>query len=171
MPGNISSDWIQDSFKGSAERLLRNAKGRCPVFLHVRRSDYNHYRADGQSSALLPFSYYRAAIDILSQAVRDPYFFLLGDDPAWCERAFSELPHKMVSKSSSYVDLALMSLCAGGVVSNSSFAWWGAFLCARTAPVIAPLYWFGWRKKEWLPNGIEASDFHFIEVPDEGSAE
>ncbi len=166
-PTCISKDWIRRSFRDSALHRIHDAEGRLPLFIHVRRSDYGNYRADGRSSALLPLSYYRSAVSILRGSVRDPHFFLLGDDPSWCEEQFAELPHKTISRGSSYEDLALMSLCAGGVTSNSSFAWWGAFLCARTAPIIAPRYWFGWRKKEWLPQGIEESDFQFIEVVDE----
>ena len=164
LPTNITRNRIRRSFKDSAMRLIREAKGRTPLFVHVRRSDYGNYRADGRSSALLPASFYNSAIAILSRSIQDPHFFLLGDDPSWCEKQFSKIPYKTVSRGSSYEDLALMSLCAGGVVSNSSFAWWGAFLCAGSAPVIAPMYWFGWRKKEWLPKGIEASGFQFIEV-------
>ena len=162
----ITRKCIRRAFKDSAARRLEEAQGRRPLFVHVRRSDYGNYLADGRSSALLPFSYYRAGIERLSHTVQDPHFFLMSDDPDWCESHFSGIRHKTVSRSSSHEDLALMSLCAGGVVSNSSFAWWGAFLCTRAAPSVAPLYWFGWRKKEWLPKGIEASGFEFIEVPE-----
>jgi hypothetical protein len=96
--------------------------------------------------------------------VSDPHFFFMGDDPAWCEEQFGDLPHRTFSKGSPKEDLALMSLCAGGIISNSSFAWWGAHFCARTAPVIAPRYWFGWAQREWRPKGIDASDFNFIDV-------
>ncbi len=157
---HISNDRIRKCFKDSASRLLACAQGRCPVFVHVRRADYHTTRAYG----LLPLAYYRTAIDVLCHSVKDPHFFFLGDDLAWCKRFFSGVSHKTFETRSSYEDLALMTLCAGGVVSNSSFAWWGAFLCRRAAPIVAPLYWFGWRKKQWFPGGIEKSGFQFIEV-------
>ena len=156
----ITADWIRPSFHEAASRHLEKAGTRCPVFVHVRRADYHTTRA----SALLPLAYYREAVGVLSRSVDDAHFFFLGDDPEWCKREFSEIRHKTFVTSTSYEDLALMSLCAGGVVSNSSFAWWGAFLCRKTVPIVAPLYWFGWRKKEWLPRGIEASEFRFIQV-------
>ena len=156
----ISGDCIRRSFREAAGRQLEKAGGMCPVFVHVRRADYHTTRASG----LLPLSYYREAVDILSRSVNDPHFFFLGDDPEWCKREFSGIRHKTFVTSTSYEDLALMSLCAGGVVSNSSFAWWGAFLCRKAVPIIAPLYWFGWRKRQWSPHGIETSPFRFIEV-------
>lgn len=160
MPTPITRAWIRRRFRESAALRIRCAQERTPVFIHVRRSDYSAY----YSSALLPMGYYRAAVRRVMEAVPRPHFFLLGDDPAWCERQFSDLPHHTVSRCSPYEDLALMSLCAGGIISNSSFAWWGAQLCLRTAPVIAPRYWFGWVTKEWLPRGMEESGFQFIDV-------
>ncbi|MGA2642466.1 MAG: alpha-1,2-fucosyltransferase [Spirochaetia bacterium] len=168
MPTPISRTWIRRKFREQAAARIQCAEGRTPVFVHVRRSDYGSYYADGRRSALLPFSYYCDAIEQIQQSVPDPHFFVMGDDPSWCEEQFGDLPHRTVSRGSPYEDLALMSLCSGGIVSNSSFAWWGAQLCARTAPVIAPRYWFGWAKKEWLPRGMDESSFQFIDVVDNG---
>ena len=43
------------------------------------------------------------------------------------------------------VDLCLMSLCSGAIISNSSFSWWGAWLQNNRGKVIAPdpKKWFG----------------------------
>jgi hypothetical protein len=165
MPTAITREWIRREFLESANERIRCAESRVPVFIHVRRSDYGqYYRADATRSALLPMGYYQAALRRIRQSVAAPHFFLMGDDPAWCEEQFRDLPHRTVSRGSPWEDLALMSLCAGGIVSNSSFAWWGAHFCARTAPIIAPRYWFGWATKEWLPKGMDASDLQFIEV-------
>jgi len=168
MPTPISRSWIRQEFLESAAIRIQRAEARIPLFIHVRRSDYGGYRAEGRRSALLPQGYYSAAIQRILRTVPDPHFFVLGDDPSWCEARFADLPHHTVSRATGYEDLALMSLCAGGIVSNSSFAWWGAFLCRRSAPIIAPRYWFGWAKMKWLPQGIEESGFQFIDVVDDG---
>ena len=45
-----------------------------------------------------------------------------------------------------YVDLCLMSLCSGGIIANSSFSWWGAWLQnGRGFNIIAPdpEKWYG----------------------------
>jgi hypothetical protein len=164
-PTPISRKWIRRRFREAAAKRIRCAEGRTPVFLHVRRSDYSsYYEADGKRSALLPLDYYDSAIRRIQESITEPHFFLMGDDPAWCQQQFAALPHKTLSQGSPYEDLALMGLCAGGIVSNSSFAWWGAQLCERTAPIIAPQYWFGWATQQWLPRGIEESGFQFIDV-------
>ena len=43
------------------------------------------------------------------------------------------------------VDLCLMSLCSGGIIANSSFSWWGAWLQKDRGKIIAPdpKKWFG----------------------------
>ena len=43
------------------------------------------------------------------------------------------------------VDLCLMSLCTGGIIANSSFSWWGAWLQNDRGKIIAPNpeKWFG----------------------------
>ena len=45
-------------------------------------------------------------------------------------------------------ELYLMTLCNGGIIANSSFSWWGAYLQNSIDNVIvAPnyKYWFGYR--------------------------
>ena len=169
MPTPITRSWIRHGFRADAVARLRDASDRTPLFIHVRRSDYAGHRVYGPRAVVLPLRYYRSAIEVLERRVETPYYFLLSDDPDWCERQFAHLPYKSISRSSSYQDLALMSLCAGGIASNSTFAWWGAHLCRRTAPVIAPRFWLGWTQGRWLPDGIEESDFEFIDVPAEGA--
>ena len=43
-----------------------------------------------------------------------------------------------------YFDMCFMTLCDGGVMSNSTFSWWGAWLISNPdKQVIAPKMWFG----------------------------
>lgn len=123
------------------------------LFMHVRHGDY-------PLDWKLPDKYYHDAI--LKLDIDNSYFILLGDDANWMGRNFSFLPHKIISSNSFLVDLALMTLCDGGIISNSSFAWWGAFLRKGNDLVIAPKYWLGWKNKTWEPKHIKTTDFTYI---------
>ena len=71
----------------------------------------------------------------------------------------------MVSLLSVSEDLALMSLCEGGVLSNSTFSSCGAFFGSRRLGYVVPKYWSGWPHKTWSPPDVRA-DFmtDFIDV-------
>ncbi len=148
----------------AARRHLEAAEGRTPLFVHVRRGDYLGYAESDPMNPLLPPSYYHDAMDRLLEAVPDPHFFFLGDDPEWCANEFPDIRHATIAAHSEPEDLALMTLCAGGLISNSSFAWWGAYFCSRTAPVIAPRYWIGWRSGKWHPSRIRSDFLTYIDV-------
>ncbi len=56
-------------------------------------------------------------------------------------------------------DFYIMSHCDGGIISNSSYSWWAAWLCG--GKVVIPSNWFTGRKKDrdtsgfYLPNWIK----------------
>ena len=149
---------------GAARRVLEAADGRTPIFVHVRRGDYLGYSEAYPMNPLLPAAYYHDALATVLRSVPEPHVFFLGDDPVWCAHEFPDLKHATISRGSEAEDLALMALCAGGVISNSSFAWWGAYLCGKTAPVVAPRYWLGWRSKLWSPGRIRSNFITYIDV-------
>ncbi len=137
---------------------------RRPVFIHVRRTDYKDFSPMGGKSVQLPPDFYHRAISKFFPQKEEFLFIIVGDDPDWAEIEFDYLPYKTVSRQSPETDLAAMSLCEGGIISNSTFAWWGAFWCQRKAPVIGPEYWLGWRHKIWYPEGIKPTWMETMEV-------
>jgi hypothetical protein len=108
-----------------------------PVALHIRRGDFlsnsmNHHN--------LEIEYYETA---LGQFESDRQVIVFSDDPVWCKsQPLFESDRFMISDSSKYFDLCLMSLCSDFIIANSTFSWWGAWL-ADTGRVIAPKKWFG----------------------------
>ena len=130
-----------------------------PIFLHVRQSD-NIGREEYHP--ILPISYFE---DALSNWSDDTPCFVFTDDLEWCKSQdyfkqdrflFNENAERysyqtvdgtgqMQNTLLPQTDLCLMSLCSGGIVANSSFSWWGAWLQNNRDKIVAPnpKKWFG----------------------------
>lgn len=146
---------IKEKYIEEAKRFLNKIPSNyTKVFVHVRRGDYVSAEYLGIKGVDLPKSYYMKAIDIISKEVENPFFIFLTDDPNFVECCFEEIECKIISKNSAYTDLAIMTLCEYGIVSNSSFSWWGSYLMKSRKKVIFPKYWTGWKKQIEDPVGI-----------------
>tara|TARA_Y100000996_G_scaffold114356_1_gene84834 strand:- start:66 stop:860 length:795 start_codon:yes stop_codon:yes gene_type:complete len=130
-----------------------------PIFLHIRQAD-NIGRE--QFHPILPISYFEDALKNWSD---DTPCFVFTDDIDWCKSQeffqqdrflFNDNVERydykcmdglgnMQNSLLPQVDLCLMSLCSGGIVANSSFSWWGAWLQNDRGKVVAPdpKKWFG----------------------------
>lgn len=125
------------------------------IFLHVRRGDNV-----GQDDmwGLCSLDYFKEAIDYYNKNIN---IIVISDDIDWCLKQdifnserfyfsnFSNQKEYWVfgdDKLSSvpYYDLCLMTLCSGGILSNSTLSWWGAWLIDNPKySIIAPDPWFG----------------------------
>lgn len=133
------------------------------VFVHVRRGDIINEFFNGVKGKDLPKSYFEKAINIIKKNVETPFFIFLSDDPSFVKCCFKEIEPKIISTNLMEVDFAIMTLCEGGIISNSSFSWWGAYLMITKKKVIAPKYWVGWKTKVESHIGIQPT---FSEVID-----
>jgi hypothetical protein len=68
---------------------------------------------------------------------------------------------KITNKES--LELFVMSKCNGGIIANSSFSWWGAFLQNGRGKIVSPSShsWFGY-KYEF--NAKELIYNHWVQV-------
>lgn len=85
-------------------------------------------------------------------------FIALTDDPPYAEDFVGKRADVVVSKENVGVDLAIMSLCDGGILSASSLSWWGAYFAndrQGRGPFVAPKYWLGHREEQWRRLGRE----------------
>ena len=113
------------------------------VCLHVRARRPGSF----QNFAILPNEYYDKAVNIVTEKVNNPHFFIFSDDPEQARKTMNlSFPTTFVNINGigkDYEDLRLMSLCKHYIIVNSTFSWWGAWL--NTNPdkiVIAPKIWF-----------------------------
>lgn len=131
------------------------------ISVHVRRGD-NVTHPEGYHP-LRSWDYYRTALDLTSP---DGSVIVFSDDPRWCEENFEKetgrspvlffeasgpRPREYVDRQKyvdapvmDWIDLQLMAGCDEHVLSNSTYAWWGAYLSNNPSPIY-PSHWFGWR--------------------------
>ena len=133
------------------------------VFVHIRRGDYLHLSVEGELGIDLPKSYFEKAINIIEKNIDTPFFIFLSDDISYVEWCFKEIEPKIISKNSMEVDLAIMTLCEAGIISNSSYSWWGAYLMNTKKKIIAPKYWYGGEKRIETHIGIQPTFSEVIE--------
>ena len=124
---------FQNNILEEAKELIKAYKN--PYFLHVRRGDY---LLKQDFHPVLGLNYYKKAI---RHFPKESDCLVFSDDISWCKQHLNIDCNYIESEEvmPDYLDLAIMSLCNGGIISNSSFSWWGAWLQANsTQPIISP---------------------------------
>lgn len=117
------------------------------VSVHVRRGDYVSDKKTNEFHGACGAPYYTAAIEHISQKIKEPHFFIFSDDIEWARANISVGPSATYidhnKGGEAYKDMQLMSICRHHIIANSSFSWWGSWLDARPEKlVIAPAQWF-----------------------------
>jgi hypothetical protein len=145
---------IRDEFKilskpSQASQLwIERCKTPRAVAVHVRRGDYVSNPCYSELVGELPLCYYEQAAGRLNGLCGSGVdFFVFSDDIDWCRSNLS------CFQNASFVDLRetedppieefrTMSACTHFIISNSSFAWWAAWLGKQSGNVvIAPRRW------------------------------
>lgn len=122
------------------------------VALHVRRGDYVTNPKDAAILGFIGLEYYQRAIaKVCSSIDGNPQFFVFSDDLEWCRANFYWLPGQVsyVKQKSAggrpvhHLDFQLLSQANRFVLSNSTFAWWAAWLAqSQDKHIVAPKAWF-----------------------------
>lgn len=108
-----------------------------PVAVHFRRTDYpNEIGAE----------YYIEAIHLMQQQYPDAIFFVFSDGdiiPSEFGIPAEQCVNLSVSRRRPFEDMYLISKCKHHILSNSTFAWWGAWLGkSEGQTVFTPATWF-----------------------------
>jgi hypothetical protein len=126
------------------------------VFVHVRRVRY---------TPRLDASYYQEAVRRAKEALPKAKFFVFGDDLQWAKDnlGLGDSPVRYISHNDEdgIADMALMCRCKNGIIANSSFSWWGAWLIPGSEKTIFAPAETGWplaAANGWtlVPNKLEA---------------
>ena len=135
------------------------------VFVHVRRGDYLLW-PDLNFPAVLDLGWYNKHMLNIKNRVKKPIFVIMGDDTLYLRDVFKESKSLIISNNKPEIDLSIMSFCSYGILSASSFAWWGAFYAKnhnkKDNYFIAPKYWIGHRSKKWLPKNFFSKWINYV---------
>jgi Glycosyl transferase family 11 len=113
------------------------------VLVHARRTDYLQPRNIAIHNPLPP-SYYHNAFAEIKKHIANPFFILVSDDPSYWDSVTIPGPNTRINEANSAITLYFMTHFKNYIISNSTFAWWGAYLSKHREPlVLAPEKWFG----------------------------
>jgi hypothetical protein len=136
------------------------------AFVHVRAGDYRQWPT-AEAPAILSPEWYRAQIMRLRESDSTVAVIGIGDEPEYVAEVMSSVPNGFTAREDYATEFALMSLCASGILSASSFAYWGAVFARRTFPngtYIAPRFWAGHATQSWYPPNIQTNSLSYVDV-------
>lgn len=115
------------------------------ISLHVRRNDYKNY---SYIHTLQTKEYYEAALALFP---KDLKVIVFSDEMEWCKQTFIG-DRFIFMNEMDYIEIYLMTKMKYHVIANSSFSWWGAWMC-NSEMVVAPKNWFGciYNDKDIIP--------------------
>lgn len=156
---------LQPALLDEARRWLDAQRAARPsLFLHLRRGDYLQF-PDPATPAVVDDAWVLATLAALRAGQPGACIVVCSDDLPYARQLLAATEGVVYCDRGEAGDLAVMSLCEGGVLSPSSYSWWAAFLARRrwlaggsagAAPhFIAPRYWVGHRRGAWYPAGFQ----------------
>jgi len=124
------------------------------IGVHVRRGDYvGDSRYDICST-----HYYQQGIKHFKKLAPEAPVIIVSDDKEWCRTAFPGYP--ISPFDSDKLDFICLSLCQYKVISNSTFAWWCAWLDVRfDSRVFAPSPWVNQSQWQQGSDGLYLKDW------------
>ena len=130
------------------------------AFMGIRRGDYITYSEFHNPCGL---TFYRAAMDKMP-AER---YYILTDDFEWAKKNFVGEQFRFLEIKDDLHQLLTSTLFKNYIISNSSFYWWGSFLCIYEKPkIIVPDKWiFGSDVKRDQYWSIYRDEMEIIERP------
>lgn len=144
----IAADFVlKYPMEGVSRNMLERICASDAICVHVRRGDYVTNPVAGAVHGLCQLDYYQQGVQSVIDGMAAPHCFVFSDDPEWV-RANLHLPVPTTivdfnAGNMAHEDLRLMAACKRFVIANSSFSWWGAWLCADPDKrVVAPRKWF-----------------------------
>ncbi|MEK9131674.1 MAG: alpha-1,2-fucosyltransferase [Patescibacteria group bacterium] len=136
---------LKEALGEDGQELLTTIASSNAVSIHFRGNDY----ISGPKASfhgVCPQEYYTEAIDLISNRITSPHFYVFTDDIEWAKKYITlPTPHTIVSdkRIPTHEELILMASCQHNIIANSTFSWWAGWLNKNPQKmVIAPKKWF-----------------------------
>ncbi len=136
------------------------------VAIHIRLTDYVDHGNDslGGKDLTLPFSYYKKVIDSITPLESYKLIFI-SDNINEVMKYFGCYANTYFENNSAIIDFQIIQNADICILSNSTFAWWAAYLSNKEKPIVyAPKYWLGFKVKKEYPAGIMSVNYNWIDV-------
>ncbi|TLE03429.1 alpha-1,2-fucosyltransferase [Helicobacter japonicus] len=137
------------------------------TFLHIRRGDF--YLDKHWEYVKLGSAYYNAALKALIKKINNPVIFIFSDDILWCKEHFTQYLDSMLYHQVEFVfvegndegnaieDLTLMRSCQNGIMANSTFSYWAAYLIDNPDKFICAPIRFNYNPRRYISHHIPHS--------------
>lgn len=154
-----------------AARYARRLEMAPSVVVHCRRTDYQEFGNPQLGYDLrLPRAYYEACLARIARLDEYQVFFV-GDDLSEAKACYGGRRNFYFEENEPILDFQLLQAGDVLIVSNSTFAWWAAYLNTTHRQVFAPRNWLGFKVGQEWPVGISLSAWNWIEVPADGGSQ
>lgn len=133
------------------QKIMDKMRNQNSVCVHFRRGDYTN-KKNIEIFNQLDASYYKKAMDIISNKLENPIFYIFSDDIEWVKKNVSaQYAIQYIDHTSTDLeDFQLMRACNNFIIANSTFSWWAAWLSeCENKTIIAPKKWFNTHKIDW----------------------
>lgn len=134
------------------------------VSIHIRRGDYIKESFSNKYPryyyALCDESYYRKAIQSISEHLQNPIFLCFSDDFEYVRKTYSDVENIVfVQGQKDFEDLYLMTLCKFHILANSTFSFWGAYLSDDAITIAPKTHYY------YLENESSKQEHRFFNIP------
>jgi hypothetical protein len=131
-----------------ATGIARSILGSKAIAIHVRRGDYLSDPHFSKVLGVLSEEYYSTAIRKIEKSFTNPEYYVFSDDLTYCKKIFEHMGERvtfvdqMDGNRAAELDMRLMTLCKGHIISNSTYSWWGAWLSVAPGKIVfSPKMW------------------------------
>lgn len=137
----ISMFTPQNGISNEMRVFFSNFENKNTVAVHIRKGDFGNgtIRRVGNPISI---DYYKRAIEYCRCNIDSPLFVIFSDNPVWVKENLEDASDIIYTAdyidSSSIDDLVGISMCKHGIMSASTFSWWGNWLRNCQGIVIAP---------------------------------